>query len=83
MACSKPVQVDEETLDRVRTNFLIKREVILSHSKPWTPWALAHLLEIDDTNTSLPAELILYKALKASSPNRISIQDTTVQVYCD
>ena len=73
--------VDQETLDRVRANFVRKKETILGYSKPWTPWALTYLLEIDDSNTLLPAELILYKALKASSPNRIAIQDADVQVY--
>ena len=63
--------VDKITLDRVRTNFVAKQDIILSHSKPWTPWALAHLIEIDDTNTAEPAEFIMYKALKASTPNRI------------
>ena len=75
-----PQVVDQETLDRVRANFVLKKEAILAHSKPWTPWALTHLLEIDDSNTLLPAELILYKALKASAPNRITFQDAAVQV---
>ena len=73
--------VDQEILDRVRANFTLKKDAILAHSKPWTPWALTYLLEIDDSKTLLPAELILYKALKASAPNRIAIQDAAVQVY--
>ena len=72
--------VNKITLDRVRANFVAKRDIILSHSKPWTPWALAHLLEIDDTNTAEPAEFIMYKALKASAPNRIGISDPKLKV---
>ena len=72
--------VAKATIELVRASFLAKRDVIVSHSKPWTPWALAHLLEIDDTTTTLPAELIIYKVLKASAPNRIAIRDAIVQV---
>ena len=78
MAKAKPVP--EDILKLVRNNFVSKRDVIVSHSKPWTPWALAQLLEIDDTHTTQPAEIILYKALKASAPNRIGIADTVIEV---
>ena len=76
-------QVDAEILDKVRQNFARKKDAILAHKKPWTPWALTYLLEIDDSKSAVPAELILYKALKASAPNRIAIQDADVQVYCN
>ena len=72
--------VTKAILDLVRTNFVAKRNIIVSHSKPWTPWALAHLLEINDKHTAEPAELILYKALQASKRNRIGIADAIVEV---
>lgn len=74
------VPVTAATLERVRANFVAKRHIIVSHSKPWLPWALANLLEIDDKNTAWPAEKILYTALKASRPNRIGLADPVVQV---
>lgn len=74
------MQTDETLLDRIRETFVNKREQIISHSKPWTPWALCHLLEIDDTDSALPAELIMYKAMKVSTANRITIRDPIVQV---
>ena len=74
------VQVEPEILDRVRSNFVSQKDVILAHNRPWTPWALTHLLEIDDNKSSVPAEVILYKALKASAADRICIQDADVQV---
>ena len=58
-----------------------KKDLILTHKQPWTPWALTYLLEIDDSKSSVPAEVILYNALKSSRPNRIAIQDSDVQVY--
>ena len=72
--------VDKATLERVRAKFVAKRDVIVTHSKPWTPWALAHLLEINDKDTAQPAELILYADLKAGTPNRIGIADAVVKV---
>ena len=81
MALSKPAQVDPEILARIRVNFVKKQQLILDHKKPWTPWALTYLLEIDDSKTAIPAEIILYKALKASRKNRTDIQNVIVQVY--
>ena len=77
---ARAVSIDKATLDRVRANFVAKRDEIVAHSKPWTPWALAHLLEINDKDTAEPAEIILYAALKAAAPNRIGIADAVVQV---
>ena len=74
------MQVDPEILARVRANFVKKQKLILDHHKPWTPWALTYLLDIDDSETAIPAELILYKALKASRKNRTDVQNVTVQV---
>lgn len=81
MALSKPAQVDPEILACVRANFVKNQQLILDHKKPWTPWALTYLLEIDDSKTVIPAEIILYKALKASRTNRTDIQNVAVQVY--
>ena len=75
--------VDKATLDRVRANFVAKRDIIFAHKKPWTPWALAHLLGIDDKHTAEPAEFILYKALRASAPNRIGFADPKLKVNHD
>ena len=79
---AKQKAVPEDILELVRAKFAAKRDVIVSHSKPWTPWALSQLLEIDDTNTAIPAEIILYTALKASAPNRIGIADSVAKVNC-
>ena len=81
MALSKPALVDPKILQSVRENFAKKQHLILAHKKPWTPWALTYLLEIDDSESAVPAEVILYKALKASRTNRIGIQNAIVQVY--
>ena len=48
----------------VRTEFAAKSEEILKFSKPWTPWALVALLNIDDSHSDIPAEQILYEALQ-------------------
>ena len=80
MALSKPSPVDPKILERVRENFARKKKIILDYERPWTPWALTYLLEIDDSNSPVPAELILYKALKASLPNRHGFQHAEVQV---
>ena len=82
LSMAKQKAVPEEILERVKANFAAKRDVIVSHSKPWTPWALAQLLEIDDTHTTQPAEIIMYTALKASAPNRIGIADSVTKVNC-
>ena len=72
--------IDQATIDRIRASFISKRETIINHSKPWTPWALVHLLQIDDADSAIPAELMLYKALKSSAANRMTIRDPIAQV---
>ena len=64
----------------VRQKFVEKSEEIVAFKKPWTPWALVALLNIDDSKTDLPAELILYEALRKKR-KRLGIAITTaVQV---
>ena len=58
------IVVPTATIANVRDVFVRKKLEIVGHTKPWTPWALVHLLEIDDTNSAVPAEIILYKALR-------------------
>ena len=77
---AKQKAVPEDILELVRRKFVAKQDVIVAHSKPWTPWALAQLLEIDDTHTAQPAEIILYTALKVSAPNRIGIAGSVTKV---
>ena len=72
--------IDQATIDLIRTRFASKREAIIKHSKPWTPWTLVHLLQIDDKDSPIPAELMMYKALKASAANRMTIRDAIAQV---
>ena len=55
---------DTTIIEKVIITFAKKSKQIAAHSKPWTPWTLTYLLEIDDSNTSIPAELILYRALQ-------------------
>lgn len=81
---TKQEPVPEDIIELVRPKFASKRDVIVSHSKPWTPWALSQLLEIDDTHTAQPAEIILYTALKTPAPNRIGIADSVIkEVFVD
>ena len=69
-----------EVLDSVRANFIVHRSTIISCSKPWTPWALTSLLGIDDSKSDIPAELILYKALRKQTRLSIQVTDEVVQV---
>ena len=64
----------------VRQKFVEKSQQIVAFKNPWTPWALVALLNIDDSKTDLPAELILYEALRKKR-KRLGIAITTaVQV---
>ena len=63
----------------VREKFVQKSAQIVQFRKPWTPWALVALLDIDDSHTELPAELILYKALRKKKRLGITIP-TAVKV---
>ena len=64
---ANPAKVDESILARIRHEFASKSQCIIKHSKPWTPWALVELLDIDDEDCPIPAELILYQAMGANS----------------
>ena len=72
------------TMDRiiadVRSKFVAQREKIVQCSVPWTPWALIELLDIDDSQQTIPAELILYKALVHKTRLKIHSVDEVVQV---
>ena len=61
-ACKAP----EDVLQRVRQAFVANREKLIATSLPWTPWALVKLLDINDKNSKIPAEFILYQALQHS-----------------
>ena len=78
--CAHVGGMSTEILVSIRQKFLAKREEIVSCSKPWTPWALTALLQIDDSKTTLPAELLLYKALCQRNRTGIEIQDEIIQV---
>ena len=52
-----------DLIGSVRAKFIEYREKIVKCSKPWTPWALVELFDIDDSKQTIPAELILYRAL--------------------
>ena len=71
-------EVPQEVLDGVRQNFVRCRDKIISCSKPWTSWALVHLLKIDDWKR-VPAEKILYAALNKSKRVGIKVRDPVVQ----
>ena len=62
-------QVPPFIIDKIRRNFDAAKEIIKGCSKPWPPWALVHLLDIDDTSSPIPAEMMLYQALQR--PNRV------------
>lgn len=67
-------------LSNVRQKFVEKSKQIVEFRKPWTPWALVALLNIDDSQTDLPAELILYAALQKKRTRLGITITTTVQV---
>ena len=73
-------RVPQETIKQIRQKFIAKRQAILSFTKPWPPWALVHLLDIDDTDFPIPAEMILYQALEGRNLGGIQIKDDVVQV---
>ena len=75
-------EISSAVLCDVRNNFVKCRDIIVSCSKPWSPWALVELLNIDDSNEPVPSELILYKALGSRSRAGITIKDEVVQVFC-
>ena len=74
-------QISQETIEEIRQKFIQKRQAILSFTKPWPPWALVHLLEIDDTDFPIPAEIMLYQALEGRKIGGIRINDSVVQVW--
>ena len=66
-------RVPKAILDETRSKFAAARKTILGTqkrpcSKPWPPWALVNLLDIDDRNSPVPAEIMLYQALR---PRRV------------
>ena len=62
-------EVPKDILDKIRNKFAAAKETILDCSKPWPPWALVHLLDIEDSDSPVPAEIMLYQALQR--PNRV------------
>ena len=74
------IVVPAAMITHVWNDFLRKTQKIVKHTKPWTPWALVHLLEIDDSNSAVPAEIILYKAFRGKGRTGIGQRDTVVQV---
>ena len=74
------VVIPVEIVANVREAFARKRNEIVAHTKPWTPWALAHLLEIDDSKCEVPAEVILYKALRGKGRYGLGNRNPVVQV---
>ena len=72
--------MENEIIKSIRAKFIEKRHEIISCSKPWPPWALVALLDIDDSKTSLPAELLLKEALAGETRMGITIKDEVIQV---
>ena len=79
--CFFALTFDETTLDLVGDRFIAKHDVIKNHCKPWTPWALKHLLEINYKNTAEPVKIILYTVLRESKPNLTEFADPVLQVH--
>jgi hypothetical protein len=73
-------QVPASIITKVREMFSRKAKQMEEHSCPWTPWALCNLLEIDDRKLDLPAEIILYKALRGKGRTGIGQWDPVVKV---
>ena len=73
------VVIPAKIIADVRENFARKRNEIIAHTKPWTPWGLAHLLEIDDSECEVPYEVILYKALRGKGRHGIGNHNPVVQ----
>lgn len=72
--------IPAKIIAKVRENFARKSAEIVAHTKPWTPWGLAHLLEIDDSKSEVPYEAILYKALRGKGRHGIANRNPVVQV---
>ena len=75
------VAVTPEYIQEIRKRFHAAADKIVACALPWTPWALAHLLEIDDSNYEIPAELILYQTLTGKGRTGIGQRDPKVQVH--
>ena len=73
-------KISQETLEKVRSKFVECRKEIVACSKPWPPWALVELLDIEDANEPVPSEVILYKALRRQPRMGIATKDEVVQV---
>ena len=74
-------KVAPETIQEIRKRFHQVADKIVACSLPWTPWALTHLLDIDDSRSAIPAELILYQAFVGKGRTGIGQRDPAVQVY--
>ena len=74
-------KVAPETIELIRKRLHEAAAKIIKCSLPWTPWALAHLLDIDDSSSAIPAELILYQALRGKGRTGIGQCDPIIQVH--
>ena len=69
-----------KVIESIRKRFHERADDIVACSLPWTPWALTHLLNIDDSSSAIPAELILYQALLGKGRSGVAQCHPTVQV---
>ena len=75
------VVVAPEVIEAIRKRFHQVADKIVETSLPWTPWALTHLLNIDDSSSAIPDEFILYQALKSRGRAGIGQHDPIAQVF--
>ena len=70
-----------EYIQEIRKRFHEAAVKITDISLPWTPWALTHMLNIDDSNYAIPAELILVEALTGKGRTGIGQRHPKIQVH--
>ena len=74
-------KVAPEYIQEIRKRFHEAADKITEISLPWTPWALTHLLDIDDSKYAIPAEFILLQALTGKGRTGIGQRHPKIKVH--
>ena len=59
-------RVPQDIIWEIRKKFTSLHKKIKAFKKPWPPWALVHLLDIDDKDSPIPAEKCCINLCKAA-----------------
>ena len=74
-------RVPQDIIWEIRRKFTSLHKKIKAFEKPWPPWALVHLLDIDDKDSPIPAEKILYQALEGRKNGGLAIKTFLVRWF--